>query len=96
MEGKPAAYGRLTYEITSYLQIPITEDKCPCTKGPQKEGMKLQAYNIIQACLVTRSYIVKLGILLLISVTMHKGAQLPQPDPSDVSLQGKNVFLSCQ
>jgi len=65
-------------------------------KRDTKEAMKLQAYNIIQACLVTRSYIVKLGILLLISVTMHKGAQLPQPDPSDVSLQGKNVFLSCQ
>lgn len=96
MEGKPAAYGRLTYEITSYLQIPITEDKCPCTKGPQKEGMKLQAYNIIQACLVTRSCIVKLSILLLLSLTMHKGAQLSQSDQSDVSLQGTNIFLSCQ
>ena len=93
MEGKPAAYGRLTYEITSYV---APEDKCPCTKGPQKEGMKLQAYNIIQACLVTRSCIVKLSILLLLSLTMHKGAQLSQSDQSDVLPQGTNIFLSCQ
>jgi hypothetical protein len=33
MEGKTASYGRLTDEITSYVQIPITEDKRATKRG---------------------------------------------------------------